>query len=269
MSASSEIDASPTFEINDFQTWLTGLMPITDLHSNLTSSPPLLTSYRLPNFQSSLILEPEQLLSLPSTDSSSSSEPLTTITSSHSGGNSATLLTIPPTVSSVSDGITFNRSSQRSRTVVSSSSKSSGGSSSAQPPEGDEDPKKDNENRNNDRKNIGKEWKSKIHGKAQKTGTEGHDWQSMREAVKSAKDPDVVRVHMDQTLSKVTEGKVTSRMRPDFAEVRKDGRITTNEVTSKSQKVEQMEKKIEKMQNLLPPAMRGPGKGGRVIEIKK
>jgi hypothetical protein len=111
--------------------------------------------------------------------------------------------------------------------------------------------------------------KAKIHGKAQKTGTEGHDWQSMREAVSATKDPDVIRVHMDQTLSKVTEGKVTSRMRPDVSVVRKDGRISTNEVLSKSQRPKQLQTKIEKMQDLLPPEMRGPGKGGRVIRIKK
>jgi hypothetical protein len=111
--------------------------------------------------------------------------------------------------------------------------------------------------------------KSKIHGKAQKTGTEGHDWQSMREAVKATKDPNVVRVHMDQSLSKVTEGKVASKMRPDVTTVRKDGKIITDEIPSKSQSRRQMEKKIEKMQNLLPPEMRGPKEGGRVLFIKK
>jgi hypothetical protein len=51
--------------------------------------------------------------------------------------------------------------------------------------------------------------------------------------------------------------------------VRKDGRISTHEIPSKSQNIEQMETKIEKMQNLLPPEMRGPEKGGEVIRIKK
>jgi hypothetical protein len=99
--------------------------------------------------------------------------------------------------------------------------------------------------------------KAKIHGKAQKTGTPGHDWQSMKEAVKATKDPDVARVHMDQSLSKVTGGKVISRMRPDVSVVRKDGRINMIEVQSKSQRSKQLQTKIEQMQDTLPSEMRG------------
>ncbi|MDR2723703.1 MAG: hypothetical protein LBB25_00655 [Holosporaceae bacterium] len=161
------------------------------------------------------------------------------------------------TDSSSAKAISSFKSSKKSKTNVSSSSRSSGSSSFAQPPEGDDEERQENENRNNDRKNIGKEWKSKIHGKPQKTGTEGHDWQSMREAVKATKDPNVVRVHMDQTLSKVTEGQVTSRMRPDVSVVRKDGKINMVEVQSKSQRPKQLQTKIEKMQDMLPSEIRG------------
>jgi hypothetical protein len=110
--------------------------------------------------------------------------------------------------------------------------------------------------------------KAKIHGKAQKTGTKGHDWESMRQAIRKTKDPDVVGVHMDQTLSRVTEGKVSSRMRPDVSVVRKDGRVSTDEVRSKSQKLEKLQEKIDKMQDLLPPEMRGRdiGKPGEVFD---
>jgi hypothetical protein len=112
--------------------------------------------------------------------------------------------------------------------------------------------------------------KAKIRGKAQVTGTPGHDWQSMREAIKATKDPNVARVHMDQSLSRVTGGKVPSRMRPDVTVVRKDGRINMIEVQSESQRRPQLEGKIQEMQDLLPPEMRGRDieKGGKVFEIK-
>jgi hypothetical protein len=96
--------------------------------------------------------------------------------------------------------------------------------------------------------------KAKIHGKAQKTGTPGHDWQSMREATK---DPNVARVHMDQSLSRVTGGKVPSRMRPDVTSVRKDGRINMIEVQSESQSKKFLKEKLENMRSKLPDDIKG------------
>jgi hypothetical protein len=152
--------------------------------------------------------------------------------------------------------------------VVSSLSKPTSGSSgpSAQPPEGDDekDPKK-----SKDKIEASRDWRSKIHGNPQKTGTEGHDWQSAREGIKKAKDPNVAEVHFDRPLNKITGGKTSSKMRPDVTTVRKDGKIITDEIRSDSQTISQLQRKIQKMQDLLPSKMRGPRKGGRVISIKK
>jgi hypothetical protein len=107
---------------------------------------------------------------------------------------------------------------QKAKTEAAEAQKYSGSGgrgSSAQPPDGDDKDKKAEKEISDNDKNSGKEWKSKIHGKPQKTGTPGHDWQSMKEAVKATKDPGVAKVYMDKSLSKVTGGKVTSRMRPD------------------------------------------------------
>jgi hypothetical protein len=160
---------------------------------------------------------------------------------------------------------------EKAKTEAAEAKKYSGenscGGSSTQPPEGDgKEPKKDNENRDNDRRNRGEEWKNKIYGKPQKTGTPGHDWQSARDGIEKAKDSNVAEVHFDRPLDKITSGKVDSKMRPDVTSVRKDGKIVTDEIPSKSQSVEQMQKKIEKMQNLLPEELQG---GGKVYSIKK
>ena len=117
-------------------------------------------------------------------------------------------------------------------------------------------------------KNVKKVWKTKIHGKAQVTGTSGHDIASMKIAIRESKKPNVSQVHMDTSLQKVTGGQVNSRMRPDVTVVSKDGRIATHEVMSKSQSVSQLKDKIEKMQKKLPKEQRVNKGVSKVFDVK-
>ena len=94
--------------------------------------------------------------------------------------------------------------------------------------------------------------KAKIKGKAQVTGTPGHEFGSMRIAVKESKKSDVEVIYMDKSLKDVTNEEVSSRKRPDVTVVRKDGRIITHEVKSKSQTKTELRDKIDKMQKSLP-----------------
>lgn len=115
------------------------------------------------------------------------------------------------------------------------------------------------------------EWltrKAKIHGRAQVTGTSGHEFGSMRIAVKESKKSDVEVIYMDKSLKHVTNGEVNSRMRPDVTVVTKDGRIITHEIKSKSQNVPQLQKKIDKMQDMLPECKKDLDKLSSVFDVK-
>ena len=94
--------------------------------------------------------------------------------------------------------------------------------------------------------------KAKIKGKAQVTKTPGHEIGSMRIAVEESKKSDVEVIYMDKSLKDVTSGEISSRKRPDVTVVRKDGRIITHEVKSKSQTKTELRDKIDKMQKSLP-----------------
>ncbi|MBO7453802.1 MAG: hypothetical protein J6T91_00240 [Alphaproteobacteria bacterium] len=94
--------------------------------------------------------------------------------------------------------------------------------------------------------------KAKIKGKAQVTKTPGHEIGSMRIAVEESKKSDVEVIYMDKSLKDVTNGEINSRKRPDVTVVRKDGRIITHEVKSKSQTKTELRDKIDKMQKSLP-----------------
>jgi len=83
-------------------------------------------------------------------------------------------------------------------------------------------------------------WKSKISGKAQKTGTPGHQMRSYREAIKAAKDPNVEEVHLDHGYNRVAGTKaagnprVSPNRRPDVSIVNKNGQIDAIEVPSRT-----------------------------------
>ena len=64
-------------------------------------------------------------------------------------------------------------------------------------------------------------------------------------------------MHFNQTLGTISDKLVRSRMRPDVAPVHKDGRIDLVEIRSGRQTVEQLQRKLNKMRDMLPEERRG------------
>ncbi|MEO8585041.1 MAG: Ig-like domain-containing protein, partial [Acidobacteriota bacterium] len=82
-----------------------------------------------------------------------------------------------------------------------------------------------------------KGYRSKIEGRAQKTGTPGHQFRTYREAIAEARNPDVVSVHMNHGYNRglqVDPATIASNRRPDVLSLYKDNSITRIEVQSKT-----------------------------------
>ena len=81
-------------------------------------------------------------------------------------------------------------------------------------------------------------------GKAQKTkllgGPSGHAMRSLREAAAMLRSGAYDTVSLNRTLKTITEGGVNSRLRPDVAGLRPDGKIDITEVLSPGQKHEDL-----------------------------
>ena len=103
----------------------------------------------------------------------------------------------------------------------------------------------------------GQEWKNKIYGKAQKTGTEGHSFRSYREAIKAAKKENVESVYLNQGLKKASGHPIKPNNRPDVTVVTKDGKVHQIEVPSKTDDVKKLEKRMDDARAKLPEEMQG------------
>jgi hypothetical protein len=116
----------------------------------------------------------------------------------------------------------------------------------------------------------GQEWKNKIIGKAQKTGTEGHSFASYREAIKQAKKEEVEAVLMNRGYNRLVEPefgfKISPNRRPDVLVKTKDGKIHAYEVPSKSDKIPDLQSRNNKAMSELPKTNQGRV---RTIDIKK
>jgi hypothetical protein len=81
-----------------------------------------------------------------------------------------------------------------------------------------------------------------ILGTARKTTSRGietaHASTSVRTAGEMAASSQYTRVHMNQTINTITDGAVNSRLKPDTAWVRPDGKVDVTEVLSPGQKRE-------------------------------
>ena len=76
-----------------------------------------------------------------------------------------------------------------------------------------------------------------IYNKAQSTGTPGHAFRSYREAIKLARDPNVVRIHLDHGYNKalgLNPKTISPNRRPDVTAIYNDGRVRRIEVQSKT-----------------------------------
>jgi hypothetical protein len=107
----------------------------------------------------------------------------------------------------------------------------------------------------------GQEWKGKVVGKAQKTGTPGHAGQSYKEAIKEAKKPDVEKVFLNRGIKKASDHPIGKpNTRPDVTIKTKDGKIHQREVPSKTDKDYLLEKRMDDATSRLPKQMRGDNK---------
>ncbi len=110
-------------------------------------------------------------------------------------------------------------------------------------------------------KNVSKaEWKGKIIGKAQKTGTDGHRVRSYKEAIKAAKDPKVEKVFLDKGYNKAAglkPGTIKPNRRPDATVVKKDGKVNSIEVQSKTDNPDVLLKRNQEAMDKLPAERQG------------
>jgi hypothetical protein len=114
----------------------------------------------------------------------------------------------------------------------------------------------------------GQEWKAKVFGTGQKTGSEGHAFRSYREAIPSAKMESTESVHLNQGMNRVLgePGAINPNRRPDVTIMRKDGRIDQVEVMSKTDDATLLLKRMEDTRNKLPQLKQGKTD---VIDITK
>jgi len=103
----------------------------------------------------------------------------------------------------------------------------------------------------------GQEWKEKIVGSAQKTGTDGHATASYREAIKAAKQSDTEKVFLNRGYNKASDLKIKSNRRPDVIIKKNDGTLHPREVPSKSDNVDILRARNEEALNKMPKHMRG------------
>ncbi len=91
-------------------------------------------------------------------------------------------------------------------------------------------------------------WSAALLGKAQKTFragriATGHAFASARAALAMMRSGDYSKVALNRTLSKITDGDVASRLRPDVAGVRPDGKVDITEVLSPGQDAAELQAK--------------------------
>lgn len=110
----------------------------------------------------------------------------------------------------------------------------------------------------NNLNNVAKnEWKMKVVGNAQHTGTSGHARACAQLAIEHAKNPEVEFVFMNQGLKKISGAELIRNTRPDVTIVYKDGKINMIEVMSKTDREIDLEKRLENAIEALPKSIQG------------
>ena len=107
------------------------------------------------------------------------------------------------------------------------------------------------------KKQEGQEWKDKIVGKAQKTGTSGHARKSYEIAIREAKKTNTKAVYLNKGYNKATGEKIKSNRRPDVTVVKKDGKVNVHEVESKTDNPKTLRIRNEEAMGKLPKHMQG------------
>ena len=88
---------------------------------------------------------------------------------------------------------------------------------------------------------------TQVFGHAQKTlfkgAPSGHAFRSAREAFSMVQSGKFASVHMNRTLNSITKGDINSKLKPDVAGVRPDGKIDITETLSPGQSAAKLEAK--------------------------
>jgi RHS repeat-associated protein len=111
-----------------------------------------------------------------------------------------------------------------------------------------------------DAHSVDPNWKAKIEGKAQKTGTPGHQVASYRKAITEAKDPSVKKVYLNKGINKVAglpSKTIQPNIRPDVSSVKKNGPINTTEIQSRTDNPATLRGRNIQAQQKLPSNQRG------------
>ena len=105
----------------------------------------------------------------------------------------------------------------------------------------------------------GQEWKAKIYGKAQKTGTDGHRVRTYREAIALAKRDDVEVVALNRGVNRFLskDEKIKPNTRPDAGFRTTDGKIHQIEVPSKTDVPKKLEQRMRDTNQRLPSEKHG------------
>ena len=118
------------------------------------------------------------------------------------------------------------------------------------------------------KKKLDVNWKSKIEGKAQKTGTPGHQFASYRVAIKEAKKPSVKRVTLDLGYNRALKLKpktITPNRRPDVTSIDENKVVKRIEIQSKTDNV----KKLKDRNNQLNKQIENQGYTPAPTEVIK
>ena len=126
-------------------------------------------------------------------------------------------------------------------------------------------PKVDRAAKNSSKLEIrpGEEWKLKIEGKAQRTGTSGHELTSLKKAIEHAKDPSSSRIHLNRGINRIVKDatginpRIKPNSRPDVAVTFKDKKINQVEVRSKTDDAKILRARMDATRERLPKEMRG------------
>ncbi|HXF91047.1 MAG TPA: hemagglutinin repeat-containing protein [Candidatus Nitrosotenuis sp.] len=103
----------------------------------------------------------------------------------------------------------------------------------------------------------GQEYKAKIFGRAQKTGTPGHEVRAYREAIEKAKEENVDKVLLNRGYNRIIDPKIKPNCRPDVMVVKKNGKVDAIEVPSRTDDFEILIERNEVALGKFPKELRG------------
>lgn len=94
-------------------------------------------------------------------------------------------------------------------------------------------------------------------GKAQKTGTDGHDEQILKRVEKLIATGEYEYITLDLAWRTATGRASQSKLRPDIVGLRRDGKVDAWEIASQTDNVKDLRNRLKAGRESLPPDRRG------------